>query len=649
MTKLNAFLLLLPWMAPSSTVASDGKEPYEALCTSEVAFNADTTVIYECIGTDSQACEDAGGFYSEEDSVCDDINPFSSEECDAISGFSFSPSFTCQEVAPYASNIDCSNFLVTLVYLASIQSTCCGGTENHRNLCSDDQKPFEAFCTSEAEYDIDAILFYECRGTESQACEDAGGSYNAEESSCDDIDTFSSEECDAIPGFTFEPSATCQDLASFASALVDCNDIFSTSFLLSSRGTESQACEDAGGSYNAEGSSCDDINTFSSEECDAIPGFTSEPTVTCRDVAIIAPLIDCNDLSSTGFLLPLIQSTCCGGTENHLDLCPNTQKPYEGFCTSEADFNADTTVTYECKGTDSKACEEAGGSFDEEESVCDDLSPFSSEECDAIPKFTFTPSATCQEISFIASQIDCNDYLSSIYLPLVQSTCCGAPENYKDLCPGITSSDLITSNDVCIRCAAVMEGVTENCFDAVGLWQAQSGISVDFWSGCANIESPMDVNTECKQSVFEYHNCTEIFEETVNVIPTVSPTKTPAASPIVSPTKTPTVSPIVSPTKTPTVSPTVLSTKIPAVSPTTLPTTSPTATSTVSSTALPTKSQATLPTASPSSSSEATPTVVSPTDSQTENSTSLNTSLSSSFDALCPSIFIVVISLLFTW
>jgi len=358
MMKQKILLLALIWIFPSCTVATDTTEPYEAFCTSEADFNTDTTVIYDCKGTDSQACKKAGGEYSEEESKCDEINPFSSEECDAISGFRFSPSLTCREVAAFASFLDCNDFLITSFYLPNIQSTCCGGKENDLDFCSDAEKPYEAFCTSEADFNSDAVVFNSCIGTESQACEDAGGSYNAEGSSCDDIDTSSSEECDAIPGFTFEPSATCQDLAPLAPFL-DCND---------------------------------------------------------------------NDIFSTGFLLSIIQPICCGGEENYLDFCLGTTLP-----------------------------------------------------------------------------------------------------------------GIITSNDICMKCAAVMEGVTEECFDSVGLWQLQSDISVDSWPGCGNIESHMDVNTECKQSVSEYHKCTEM--------PIINPTASPTiltVFPKGTPTATPTVSPIFS-------------------------------------------------------------------------------------------------------
>merc|ERR1711957_252440 len=154
-----------------------------------------------------------------------------------------------------------------------------------------------------------------------------------------------------------------------------------------------------------DGGKCDDIDTSTSNACDIIPGFEYEVSETCKEFGSYvlyypegAFYKDCSSPYVSQYFLPRYQDKCCGGEMNNKDICPNVAKPYEAFCTSESDFNADAPVFYECKGTDSEACKKAGGMYTSDDGgKCDDIDTSTSNACDIIPGFEYEVSSTCKE------------------------------------------------------------------------------------------------------------------------------------------------------------------------------------------------------------------------------------------------------------
>ncbi|WAM33654.1 S-layer homology domain-containing protein [Caldicellulosiruptor morganii] len=96
--------------------------------------------------------------------------------------------------------------------------------------------------------------------------------------------------------------------------------------------------------------------------------------------------------------------------------------------------------------------------------------------------------------------------------------------------------------------------------------------------------------------------------ETPAPTPTATPTETPAPTPTATPTETPTPTPTATPTETPTPTPTATPTETPAPTPTATPTETPTPTPTATPTETPTPTPTATPTETPTPTPTATPT-----------------------------------------
>jgi len=298
-----AMLLTLLLISPVYAV-----DPYEGLCTSEQDFNTTATAIFACVGSDAQACNDAGGEFDREDGEADgQCDGFATpDKCGGLTGFTYVPDMTCEEVGSYLSDPGntlsvCLNPAYRMM-IPQVQSNCCGGEDNHKDICADLPDPYVAICTSEQDFKTNATATYACKGTNADACTDAGGMFNDDEETCEGIDL--PYICGLITGFNYEEDKTCGQMG---------YDLFNP---------------DA--AYN---------------------------------------LVDC----ANPYILPFIyqlQSTCCGGAENHKDICPDNPKPYEAICTSEDDFLTNAKSSSHCRGINADACTAAGGEYKNNEQNC---------------------------------------------------------------------------------------------------------------------------------------------------------------------------------------------------------------------------------------------------------------------------------------
>ena len=291
-------------------------------------------------------------------------------------------------------------------------------------------------------------------------------------------------------------------------------------------GTDSKACEEAGGSYTSNDDdtigSCDDIDIKTSTACNTI-GFNYERT-TCEQFGeyvnyfpSAAIYQDCSIFLVTQFFIPLVQATCCGGESYNKDICQDQSKPHELFCSSESDFKHDATFLSSCTGTDSKACEEAGGSYMFDFDIggsCDNIDIDTAIACNAIG-FTYERTTCAQFGGYMIDPEtasiyqDCsNPSVTQNFLPSYQSTCCGGESNKKDICPGTLSN--ITNADICRVCDKNRDlpGVSEECFGNVTAWAGQFDNSLARLESCDEPNNGSDVSIECKEDVLTFFNCT---------------------------------------------------------------------------------------------------------------------------------------------
>ena len=188
---------------------------------------------------------------------------------------------------------------------------------------------------------------------------------------------------------------------------------------------------------------------------------------------------------------------------------------FEHFCTIETAFNANAPLFSECKGTDSQACEDAGGVYESE--TCD-VDTTTSIKCDAIPGFVYETTVTCEQFGSYMTMIpeaaaeykDCSSFIVVSYLiPLFQSTCCGGLMNNKDVCPDVPDTNT-NSVDPCSACDENDKNInntniSEKCGVAVAAWYELKGI--DKPEECADNESASSVSAKCKDYVFSMFKC----------------------------------------------------------------------------------------------------------------------------------------------
>jgi len=190
-------------------------------------------------------------------------------------------------------------------------------------------------------------------------------------------------------------------------------------------------------------------------------------------------------------------------------------EPYEAFCTSESDFNADAPVFYDCKGTDSEACRKADGKYTSEGGgKCEDIDLSTSNACDTISGFEYEVSSTCEEFGSYVSLYpeaeayfkDCSNPLVSQYiLPIYQDTCCGGKMNNKNICPNTIAPDpcsVCNENDRNIK----VSGISNKCQDEGSAWSMVAGNNVP--KECDDETDDLStVSVECKTSFFSMLKC----------------------------------------------------------------------------------------------------------------------------------------------
>ena len=128
--------------------------------------------------------------------------------------------------------------------------------------------------------------------------------------------------------------------------------------------------------------------------------------------------------------------------------------PFEAFCTSESDFNADAPVFSSCKGNDSQACERAGGMYTSDDGgKCNDIDTSTSNACDIISGFKYEVSSCAEIGSYVsynaeaASYKNCSSpYVLQYILPTYQDKCCGGKMNNKNICPNTRDPSIIPSS-----------------------------------------------------------------------------------------------------------------------------------------------------------------------------------------------------------
>jgi len=410
-----------------------------------------------------------------------------SDKCNAIAGFSYEADYTCGQTGALL-NSDGSYLLACskpylFPFLPQVQSyyqsTCCGGAENHKDICPDNPNPYEAICTSKDDFLTDTAASYACKGTNADACTAAGGEYNNNDEKCENIDTFTSDKCDEIAGFNYEEEWTCGQMGSFL--------------------------------------------------------FFSQNL----------KYLDCSNPDNLPFISQF-QSTCCGGADNHKDICADAQAPHEAFCISEQDYQTNAVAIYACQGTDAQACTDADGEYNEDNGYCDDIDTITPDKCGEIAGFTYVEDATCEEAGNYlsipenaAELLECsNPWVVNFQIPTFQATCCGGANNIKDIC---SDAPKITSADICNQCNNNRDeaGVSTECFTTISML-AEGGYGVP--EVCRSSENGSAVNVECKAAISSRFDCASPTSP-----PIASPVTSPVASPVTLPTMPTSASPVTSP------------------------------------------------------------------------------------------------------
>lgn len=186
---------------------------------------------------------------------------------------------------------------------------------------------------------------------------------------------------------------------------------------------------------------------------------------------------------------------------------------HEIFCNNAEAFQANTSVIYSCSGTDSDACEGAGGSFNVEAEICENINSLGPNDCEAIPGFTPKTQNTCSDMANYFQNMDpCeNDGIRSTHYRM-QSICCGGdPANFADVCDG--DVDVPTKEEVCESCEYELDtlsqkGVTEGCLGKVETYIQSSTKALNL-EGCTDVDGqdPANVNVACKNSVMSNFDC----------------------------------------------------------------------------------------------------------------------------------------------
>ena len=203
---------------------------------------------------------------------------------------------------------------------------------------------------------------------------------------------------------------------------------------------------------------------------------------------------------------------------NNKDICPNVAEPYEAFCTSKSDFNADAPVFYDCLGTDSEACKKAGGMYNPSDDggsgKCDDIDTSTSNACDIISGFESEVSSTCEEFgSYVLYYSEAafykdysSPYVSQYILPRYQDKCCGGEMNNKNICPNTITPDhcsVCNENDRNIK----VSGISNKCYDEGSAWSMLPGNNTSKECEGKENDNLSTVSVECKSSLFSMLNC----------------------------------------------------------------------------------------------------------------------------------------------
>jgi len=173
---------------------------------------------------------------------------------------------------------------------------------------------------------------------------------------------------------------------------------------------------------------------------------------------------------------------------------------FANYCTSESDFNADTTFSYFCKGTNGTACQDAGGMHYND--LCYNIDTSTSTTCDAIG-FNYEASYTCEEYSstFNPSFLSCSDSDSLYTISLIHTICCGGVINNKDICPNTILPDPCSACDVNDK-NLEQPGISNECFADVVVWGYQPANRLPDACLTLNPEILSTVSVECKSSLF---------------------------------------------------------------------------------------------------------------------------------------------------
>jgi len=306
----------------------------------------------------------------------------------------------------------------------------------------------------------------------------------------------------------------------------------------SCNGNNKQACENAGYKYNEDDLECENVGITNRTECNQITDFNSVPKKTCGEfgVEVYAELeSDDSDICTDPLFIEnigRIQSTCCGGMENHKEICADSPKPYEAICTSEEDFKANEILGYSCYGSSATACTDAGGDYDDRDGGCYDIDSSTPDACDAINGFT-SISETCEGYGRNLNNPEANSKYSEFLdcdenpygITQVQSRCCGGTNNNNIICPDVP---IITPADVCNKCDENPneDGVSDDCFDILGMMLGGGYELVGTNEVCPEEpENGSDINVECKAAILTGFGC---FDTTA---PTTAPTSVPTSAP----------------------------------------------------------------------------------------------------------------------
>lgn len=113
-------------------------------------------------------------------------------------------------------------------------------------------------------------------------------------------------------------------------------------------------------------------------------------------------------------------------------------EPYTTVCTSKQDFQTNATALHSCNGDNPQMCVNAGGEYNEDELVCENVGIANPTESDQIPDFNSVPQEICGVFGYsmynYINEGICADSSFVEDITQIQFNYCGGVENHKDIC-----------------------------------------------------------------------------------------------------------------------------------------------------------------------------------------------------------------------